>query len=80
MRAKTRPRRVVLRSRIHLPAAEGLPDNAIAHRWETSRPTVRRWRTGFNEAGPLGSVRGCPAWASAHRLSPRKVRASVAQI
>ena len=28
-------------------------------------------------SGPLGSVRGCPAWASAHRLSPRKVRASL---
>jgi hypothetical protein len=77
MRAKTSPRRVVLRSRIYLPAAEGLPNNAMAHRWETSRPTVRLWRTGFNEAGPVGSVRGCPAWASAHRLSPRKVRASV---
>lgn len=77
MRAKTSPQRVVLRSRICLVAAEGLPNSAIAHRWETSRPTVRLWRTRFNEAGPLGSVRGCPAWASAHRLSPRKVRASV---
>ncbi len=80
MRAKTSPQRVVLRSRICLLAAEGLPNNASAHRWEPSRPTVRLWRTRFNEAGSVGSVRGCPAWASAHRLSPRKVRASVAQI
>ena len=77
MRAKTSPQRVVIRSRICLLAAEGLPNNASAHRWEPSRPTMRLWRTGFNEAGSVGSVRGCPAWASAHHLSPRKVRASV---
>ena len=58
IRAKTSPQRVVLRSRICLLAAEGLPPNAMAHRWETSRPTVRLWRTGFNEAGPVGSVLG----------------------
>ena len=64
-----------------LPAGRrGAPHNAMAHRWETSRPTVRLWRTGFNEAGPLGSIRRCPGWASAHRLLPRKVRASVARI
>ena len=56
MQVKTSPQRVVLRSRIHLPAAEGLPDNAMAHRWETSRPTVRLWRTWFNERAP----RVCP--------------------
>ena len=42
-----------------LPAdGRGAPPNAMAHRWETSRPTVRRWRTGFNEAEPLGSILG----------------------
>jgi hypothetical protein len=34
MRAKTSPQRVVLRSRICLLAAERLPNNASAHRWE----------------------------------------------
>jgi len=61
-----------------LPAdGRGLPNNAIAHRWETSRPTVRLWQTRFNEAEPVGSVREYPAWASAHRLSSRKFRAGV---
>ena len=77
IRAKTSPQRIVFRSRICLLASEGIPRNTMAHRWETSRPTMRLWRTGFNEAGPLGSIRRCPAWASAHRLSPRKVRASM---
>ena len=56
VRAKTSPQRVVLRSRVYLLAAEGPPNNAMAHRWETSRPTVQLWRTRFNEAGPVGSI------------------------
>jgi transposase len=77
IRAKTTPQRIVLRSRICLLAAEGLANNAIAHRLETSRPTVLLWRNRFNEAGPSGLSEDAPHGLSAHRLSPRKIRAIV---
>jgi transposase len=77
IRAKTTPQRIVLRSRICLLAAEGISNNAIAHRLETSRPTVLLWRKRFNEAGPSGLSEDAPHGPSAQRLSPRKVRAIV---
>jgi transposase len=77
IRTKTTPQRIVLRSRICLLAAEGLSNNAIAHRLKTSRPTVPLWRKRFNDAGPSGLSADAPHGPSAHRLSPRKVRAIV---
>lgn len=77
IRAKTSPQRVVLRSRICLLAAEGLANNAIAQRLETSRPTVLLWRKRFNDAGPSGLSEDAPHGPSAQRLSSRKVRAIV---
>ena len=41
--AKTSPQRTVLRARICLLAAEGLPNRAIAKALKTSRPTVVQW-------------------------------------
>ena len=72
MRAKTSPQRVVLRSRIYLLAAEGLPNNAMAHRWETSRPPVLLWRTRFNEAGPSGLPEDAPHGPAPTACRPEK--------
>ena len=77
IRAKTTPQRIVLRSRICLLAADGISNNAIAHRLETSRPTVLLWRNRFTETGPSGLSEDAPHGPSAQRLSPRKVRAIV---
>ncbi|BFU89845.1 MAG: hypothetical protein NTAFB01_10320 [Nitrospira sp.] len=66
-----------MRSRLCLLAAEGLSNNAIAHRLKTSRPTVLLWRNRFNKAGPSGLAEDAPHGPSAHRLPPRKVRAIV---
>ena len=54
MRAKTSLQQVVLRSRIYLLAAEGLPPNAMVHRWETSRPTVGCGGQGSTKRDPSG--------------------------
>ena len=52
--AKTSPQRTVLRARICLLAAEGLPTRVIARSLKTSRPTVVQWRKRFEEHGPQG--------------------------
>ena len=72
MRAKTSLQQVVLRSRICLLAAEGFPNNAMAHRWETSRPTGRLWRTRFNEAGPSGLSEDAPHGPAPTACRPEK--------
>ena len=50
--AKTSPQRTVLRARICLLAAEGMPNRIIARNLKTSRPTVLQWRQRFEERGP----------------------------
>lgn len=77
IRAKTTPQRVVLRSRICRLAAEGKSNNAIAHEWGTSRPTVLLWRKRFEDAGPAGLSEDAPHGPSAQRLSALKVKAIV---
>ncbi len=51
VRAKTSPQRTVLRARICLLAAQGLPNRVIANTLKTSRPTVVQWRQRFEERG-----------------------------
>lgn len=51
MRATTAPAGVVLRSRIVLMAADGVPNTAIAQRMQVSRPTVLKWRDRYVRAG-----------------------------
>jgi len=73
VRARNTPQTVALRARICLLASEGLPNNAIAKRLETSRPTVLLWRKRFKERGILGLSEEAPKGPSKRRLSRSKV-------
>jgi transposase len=74
VRAATTPQRVVLRSRICLLAAEGVPNNAIALKLGTSRPSVLLWRCRFQEKGPVGLSEDAPHGPSTRRLGAGKTR------
>src|SRR5512136_17123 len=75
--AKTSPQRTVLRARICLLAAEGLPNRAIAKALRTSRPTVVQWRKRFEERGPQGLAEDAPNGLSSRALPAQKVKAIV---
>src|SRR3972149_5396383 len=64
VRAKTSPQRTVLRARICLLAAEGLPNRVIAHTLMTSRPTVVHWRQRFEARGPDGLAEDATHWST----------------
>ncbi len=74
VRAKTTPQRVVLRSRICLSAADGLPQKEIARLLGASRPTVLLWRNRFLRRGPAGLAEDAPHGPSSRRLPPATVR------
>ena len=48
------PHRVVVQARALLLAADGAANEAIARRFEVDSDTVRRWRSRFQEKGPVG--------------------------
>lgn len=73
VRARNTPQTVALRARICLLASEGMPNNAIAKRLDTSRPTVLLWRKRFKERGVLGLSEEAPKGPSKRRLSRSKV-------
>jgi transposase len=73
VRARNTPQTVALRARICLFASEGISNNAIAKRLETSRPTVLLWRKRFKERGVLGLSEEAPKGPSKRRLSRSKV-------
>ena len=73
VRARKTPQTVALRARICLLASEGISNNAIAKRLETSRPTVLLWRKRFTERGVLGLSEEAPKGPSKRRLSRSKV-------
>ncbi len=50
-RKYTAPYREVIRARIVLMAAQGLPNNVIAERLDTPRQVVSKWRRRFFESG-----------------------------
>ena len=60
LRAGTTAQRVVLRSRIVLLAADGLPSKYIAQRLGTSQDTVRVWRRRFAAGGPAVLTHDAP--------------------
>jgi transposase len=76
-RAKTSPQRTVLRARICLLAADGLPNRIIAKTLKTSRPTVVQWRQRFEEKGTEGLAEDAPHGLSSRALSAQKVKAIV---
>ena len=75
--AKTSPQRTVLRARICLLAAEGLPNRIIAKTLRTSRPTVVQWRKRFEERGPQGLAEDAPHGLSFRALPAGKIKAIV---
>lgn len=77
VRAKTSPQRLAFRARICLLAADGLSNNEIAKRLNTSRPTVLLWRNRFEGHGPNGLTRNAKSGPSHRRLEDEKVRAIV---
>ncbi len=76
-RATTSPQRTVLRARICLLAAQGLPNRVIATTLKTSRPTVVQWRQRFEERGPDGLAEDAPHGRSSRALPVEKVTAIV---
>lgn len=59
-RSRALPQRQVLRARIVLLAAEGMPNRSIAARLGCSLPTVRLWRDRFATAGIPGLEEDAP--------------------
>ena len=77
VKAGTTPQRTVLRARICLLASEGMANNAIAKKLNTSRPTVLLWRARFQEKGPTGLSEDAPHGPSPQALPSAKVKAIV---
>lgn len=77
VRARTTPQRTVLRTRICLLAADGWPNNAIASKLKTSRPTVIQWRKRFAERGPSGLAEDAQHGPSRRALPAAKVKAII---
>jgi transposase len=77
VRAKKSPQQLVLRAQICLLAADGLSNNAIAKKLNTSRPTVILWRGRFQEQGSQGLTKDAPRGPSPRRLDGEKVKAIV---
>lgn len=53
-RKYTAPYRDVIRAKIVLMAAEGVPNNVIAERLDIPRQVASKWRRRFFEFGPAG--------------------------
>ncbi len=68
------PQKVALRARIVLLASEGVPNNAIAARLGTSRPTVLLWRSRFQARGAPGLLKDAPRPGRKKALSPAVVK------
>ena len=58
-RSRALPQRQVLRARVVLLAADGIPNQEIARRLDCSLPTVRQWRQRFADAG-FGGLEDAP--------------------
>jgi transposase len=69
--------RIVMRSRIVLLAAEGMPNRTIAREVGVSRPTVLLWRNRFVCEGVGCLCKDRPRGSGKPRLSPRKVQAVI---
>ena len=74
VRAGTTPQRTVLRARILLLAGDGVSNNNIAKRLNTSRPTVILWRRRFEAQGIAGILVDAPHGPSSLALAADKVK------
>jgi len=68
------PQKVALRARIVLLASEGVPNNAIAARLGTTRPTVLLWRERFGQRGAPGLLKDAPRPGRKKAISPAVVK------
>ena len=68
------PQKVALRARIVLLAGEGVPNNAIAARLGTTRPTVLLWRERFRQRGAPGLLQDAPRPGRKKAISPEVVK------
>ena len=76
-RSRTLPARVVERAQIVRLAADGVPNQEIAHRLGVSRPTVQLWRERFLALRVAGLEKDAPRPGRLPRISEAKIRAVV---
>lgn len=74
IRAKTSSQLLAFRARICNLAADGLSNNEITKRLNTSRPTVLLWRNRFLDQGPKCLTINAKRGPSPRRLDQAKVR------
>ena len=77
VRARTTPRRVHLRARIVLLAAQGVPPSQIAQRLGTTRPTVDLWRKRVQAGGLAALEHDAPGRGRRPTIGPATVQAIV---
>ena len=75
--ARTTPRRLHLRARIVLLAAQGVPPGQIARRLGTTRPTVDLWRKRFRAGGLAAIQHDAPGRGRRRRIPTARVQAIV---
>jgi transposase len=68
------PQKVALRARIVLLASEGVPNNAIAARLGTTRPTVLLWRERFRQRGAPGLLQDAARPGRKKAIAPEVVQ------
>ena len=74
VRSRMTPQKIVLRARIVLMAAEGVPNNAIAGKLQVSRPTVLLWRNRFVARGVQGLMKDAKRPGRKKRITPDDVQ------
>ncbi len=68
------PQKVALRARVVLVASEGVPNNALAARLGTTRPTVLLWRKRFAKRGVAALLKEAPRLGRRKAISPEVVK------
>jgi len=68
------PQKMVLRSRIAMMSADGVPTSQIMQDLGTSTPTITRWRTRYEVAGVAGLLRDRTRPGRKKRIDEAKVR------
>jgi transposase len=79
VRSGKTPQRVVLRARVVLLAAQGVPNNSIAHQLQISRPTVLLWRERFALQGVTGLLQDAPRPGRKKQLRREVIKRIVVQ-
>lgn len=77
--AARRPQKVVLRAKIVLLSADGVPTSEIVKQLETTYPTITRWRQRYTEEGVDGLRKDATRPGRKPRISEGQVREVVEQ-